>query len=84
MQHNGNIIPIEVKSGSTGSLRSLHAFMDTAPHNLAVRLYNGKLKTDHIFTLNGKKYLLLNLPYYLGGQIENYLDWVKSGRNPDQ
>lgn len=84
MQHEGDIIPIEVKSGSTGSLRSLHAFMDATPHNLAVRLYNGKLKTDQITTLNGKKYQLLNLPYYLGAQIEKYVDWVKSGKNSSQ
>lgn len=78
IQHDGEIIPIEVKSGATGSLRSLHVFMDAAPHSLAIRLYNGKVKTDQITTLSGKKYQLLNLPYYLGAQIEKYLDWIKS------
>lgn len=78
IQHDGLIIPIEVKSGSSGTLRSLHLFMDTAPHRFAVRLYNGKVKIDTITTPTGKEYLLLNLPYYLGAQIENYLTWMKT------
>jgi predicted AAA+ superfamily ATPase len=78
IQHDGLIIPIEVKSGSSGTLRSLHLFMDAAPHQFAVRLYNGKVKVDKITTQNGKEYLLLNLPYYLGAQIEKYLTWMKT------
>ncbi|WP_216823557.1 ATP-binding protein [Niastella vici] len=78
IQHDGLIIPIEVKSGSSGTLRSLHLFMDAAPHRFAVRLYNGKVKVDTITTPTGKEYLLLNLPYYLGAQIEKYLTWVKT------
>lgn len=75
--YDGLIIPVEVKSGSSGTLRSLHGFMDAAPHDIAVRLYNGKVKVDHINTLNGKEYRLLNLPYYLAMHIEKYLDWMK-------
>jgi uncharacterized protein len=78
IQYDGLIIPVEVKSGSSGTLRSLHNFMDAAPHHFAVRLYNGKVKVDKITTQNGKEYLLLNLPYYLGAQIEKYLTWMKT------
>lgn len=78
MQHDGYILPVEVKSGSSGTLRSLHAFMDAAPHDLAVRLYSGKVKIDHISTLNGKRYRLLSLPYYLSAHIEKYIDWMRS------
>lgn len=76
IQHDGKIIPIEVKSGASGTLRSLHLFIDTAPHRLAVRLYNGKIKLDKITTPNGKEYVLLNLPYYLAARIEDYLHWA--------
>ena len=75
--YEGLIIPVEVKSGTSGRLRSLHLFMDAAPHNLAVRLYNGAVKVDNVATLSGKEYLLLNLPYYLAAHIEKYLDWAR-------
>ncbi|MBY0482370.1 MAG: DUF4143 domain-containing protein [Chitinophagaceae bacterium] len=41
---DGLIIPIEVKSGKEGTLKSLHSFMDLAPHSMAIRLYAGELK----------------------------------------
>jgi uncharacterized protein len=75
---DGQIIPIEVKSGVTGRLRSLHHFMDGATTNLAVRIYGGKLSIDDLLTQNGKDFRLLNLPYYLTGKMESYLEWLKN------
>ncbi len=68
------IIPIEVKSGATGRLRSLHQFMDAAPHDIAVRFYSGHISQDTVQTLAGKSFQLLSLPYYLVGRIEAYLE----------
>ena len=73
------LIPIEVKSGATGTLRSLHEFMDRCNHDFAVRIYGGELKIDEIFTRKGKKYKLLNLPYFLSGWLDQYLDWFLKG-----
>jgi uncharacterized protein len=73
----GMLIPIEVKSGSEGKLRSLHLFMDSAPHNLAVRFYAGEVSITKASTLQGKGFNLLNLPYYSVSQIEKYLTWMK-------
>jgi uncharacterized protein len=73
---DGQIVPIEVKSGATGRLRSLHLYMDSAPHNLAIRIYSGALNIETITTPTGKNFKLLNLPYYLTGQIEKYLNWM--------
>jgi len=73
---DGLIIPIEVKSGKEGTLKSLHSFMDLAPHDMAIRLYAGELKITEAITQNGKKYQLLNLPYYLVSQIEKYILWL--------
>jgi uncharacterized protein len=75
---DGQIIPIEVKSAATGRLRSLHHFMDSAPTNLAVRIYGGKLSMDELTTQSGKDFRLLNLPYYLTGKMESYLEWLKN------
>ena len=80
INEGGRLIPIEVKSGFTGRLRSLHSFMDLVKHDLAVRLYGGPLKVDKVKTLQGKEYRLLNLPYYLAGKIEAYIRWMDSGQ----
>lgn len=74
--YEGKLIPIEVKSGKEGTLKSLHLFMDEAPHTLAIRFYSGELSITQSKTLTGKEYRLLNLPYYLGTQLEKYLEWV--------
>ncbi len=74
----GKLIPIEVKSGKEGTLRSLHLFMDEAPHPFAVRFYAGELTITQPETPSGKTYKLLNLPYYLGSQLKKYVYWFVS------
>jgi len=73
--YNSKLIPVEVKSGATGTLKSLHAFMDQADHSIAVRIYGGQLKVDQISTSNGKMYTLINLPYYLTAKVEDYIEF---------
>lgn len=72
--HAGEIIPVEVKYGSSGRLRSLHLFMEGAPHEMAVRLYAGPLKKEEAQTPSGKVFTLLNIPYYLAGKLAQYLE----------
>jgi hypothetical protein len=74
----GKLIPVEVKSGSEGRLRSLHLFIDAAPHNIAVRFYAGEVSVTKATTPGGKQFNLLNLPYYAVSQIEKYLAWVQT------
>lgn len=69
------VIPIEVKAGKAGRLRSLHEFIDRASHSYAVRVYSGRLKIDTINTIKGKKFFLLNLPFYLIGKLDSYLSY---------
>ncbi|CCK80723.1 MULTISPECIES: ATP-binding protein [Desulfobacula] len=78
IQYKNLLIPIEVKSAVTGRLRSLHQFIDRAPHKYAVRIYSGKLETNRISTLNGNDCTLLNIPFYLTGSINDYIDWMIS------
>ena len=70
----GKVIPVEVKSGATGRLRSLHQFIDFATHNFAVRIYSGKFNIEKAKTLAGKEFYLLNLPFYLTSKIKKYLN----------
>ena len=72
--YDQRLIPIEVKSGVSGKLRSLHQFMDVAPHDIAVRFYAGPQSVTAVTTTQGKPYRLLNLPYYLVSQLEKHLD----------
>ncbi len=73
----GKLIPIEVKSGTEGKLKSLHRFMDMAPHNLAVRFYAGEISVTKASTPTGKIFHLLNLPYYLVSKTDHYLNWLQ-------
>lgn len=67
------IIPIVVKSGEPGRLRSLHQFIDEAPHSFAIRLYAGNVNIRKASTLKGKPYYLLSLPYFLACRIPEHL-----------
>jgi len=69
------IIPIEVKAGKSGTLRSLHQFIDKTNHPYAVRFYSGEISKDQNTTPSGKNYHLLSLPYYLAGKLREYLEW---------
>lgn len=77
IQQGNQIIPIEVKSGSTGSLKSLHLFMGLKKFPVALRInsdfpskINVEIK-DH--TGNDIKYTLISIPFYLVGQIHRLL-----------
>lgn len=73
LPYDDMLIPIEVKSGATGKLRSLHRFIDEAPHNWAMRIYSGKFIIEDIKTIKGKGFKLINIPFYLIGQINKIL-----------
>ncbi|MEN8155922.1 MAG: AAA family ATPase [Bacteroidota bacterium] len=68
------LIPIEVKSGTIGKLRSLHQFIDQAPHSYAVRVYSGHYGITRAKTLSGKEFSLMNLPFYLIHRLPDYLE----------
>ena len=72
--HKGMLIPVEVKAGASGKLRSLHQFVDAAPHDWAVRFYSGQMAVEDAKTIAGKKYKLINLPHYMAGKLETVLN----------
>ncbi|MCK4677765.1 MAG: ATP-binding protein [Bacteroidales bacterium] len=74
VSHKGMLIPVEVKGGASGSLRSLHQFVDAAPHAWAVRFYSGKMAVENSRTIAGKNYKLINLPFYLAGKLDRILN----------
>lgn len=78
IQHNHYIIPIEVKAGTTGSLKSLHLFMKEKQSKLAIRINSGQpsFTPVHVKTSHGSnvEYNLLSIPFYLIGQLPRLLD----------
>lgn len=77
------LVPIEVKSGKQGRLRSLHQFVERSTHPFAVRLLNNQFSIETVTTPNGVEYQLMNLPYYLGSQLPKYIEWFVSNNNND-
>lgn len=73
----GKIVPIEVKSGSIGKIKSLQIYMNESPLNYAIRFYAGKFSLDKVKTQEGKDFYLLNLPYFLASKLEEYITWLK-------
>lgn len=73
LQYDSQVIPIEVKSGHNAKLRSLHLFMDEAPHDIAVRIWSQPFSIDKATTQKGKKFKLINLPFYYIGVLKEIL-----------
>ena len=72
-QYDNKVIPIEVKSGTNAKLRSLHQFMELAPHDIAVRVWPGMFSVDNLATPSGRPFRLVNLPLYYVGQLDKVL-----------
>lgn len=77
IQHGNKIVPIEVKAGSAGSLKSLHLFMGLKNLDTAIRI-NADLPTKTTVDVKGHNgnnihYTLLSIPFYLTGQIHRLL-----------
>ena len=71
--YDGLAIPIEVKSGHNSKLKSLHLFMENAPHDIALRIWSQAFSIDEVTATNGKKFKLVNLPFYYVGVIDKVL-----------
>ena len=75
--HESNIIPVEVRAGTSGSLKSLQVFLAEKKRNFAVRLNMDRPSLGTFASAIGGKggprnvsYTLLSLPLYLAGQLD--------------
>ena len=66
------VIPVEIKSGKEGTLKSLHQFVEHSSHPYAIRMYAGEFKVIETKTPGGTPYFLMNIPYYLGTKLPEY------------
>lgn len=78
LQHRSKIIPIEVKAGTIGSLKSLHRFMHLKKLSLAVRINSGPPSLSEMNVKdtqgNSVQYQLLSIPFYLIGELHRLLE----------
>ncbi|WP_052507057.1 ATP-binding protein [Desulfonatronovibrio magnus] len=79
--HGSQVLPVEVKAGKTGTLRSLHVFLHEKKSDFGVRL-NMDTPSLGRFTAHVRlkksstehEYTLLSLPLYLAGQLDRLLE----------
>lgn len=71
-----HVIPIEIKSGKAGTLRSLNLFMEKCAHSYAIRVYSGKRRLDTIQLPSGKTFFLYSMPYYLLPRLNEVIEWL--------
>ncbi|MCB1119083.1 MAG: hypothetical protein KDK65_03900, partial [Chlamydiia bacterium] len=67
IQFEGKVIPIEVKAGKTGHLRSLKQFMNTKPAPLGIHISEAPLSC---------KDRLLSVPFYLLSELPRLISAV--------
>lgn len=76
IEHNGHVLPIEVKAGTSGSLKSLHVFVVSKNTSLGIRFNtNSGLREEsraYFMGKGSKEFSLLSLPLYQIGQLERF------------
>ncbi len=89
--YDGIVIPVEVRSGTSGSLKSTHVFLAEKARRFAVR-FNMDHPSIGDFSVNlGSKaetksvsFTLLSLPLYLAGQLDRLIrEQYATGRKKD-
>jgi len=68
-----DIVPIEVKAGKSGTLRSLQQFVLHKQKNLAIRFDLNYPSIQHL-TFEGQEWALVSLPLYFAGRTYDVLD----------
>ncbi len=77
IQHENQVIPIEVKAGTTGTLKSLHQFMKEKKGRIAIRINSDIPRAGPVCVKDSSgssiEYNLLSLPFYLLGQLHRLI-----------
>ena len=81
IQQGNSILPAEVKSGKTGTLKSLHLFMELKHLSIALRFSTNTPVVETVTSSLPKseyRYTLVTLPLYLVGQTKRLMGSVYS------
>ena len=84
IQHENQIIPLEVKAGTTGRLKSLHQYMKEKKKVIALRINSDIPRLGPVYVKDSTgvsiEYNLLSLPFYLLGQIHRLIKSAEKKR----
>lgn len=82
IQHGNRVVPVEVKSGSAGSMKSLHQFMAEKNLYFAVRCNINQPSMDNLrlkTTLGTPvSYRLLSIPVYLTERLDELIEQAQN------
>jgi len=77
IQHENQIVPVEVKAGTSGTLRSLHQFMKEKKKPVAIRINSDTPRAGYVevkdSTQQALSYPLLSLPFYLVEEVHRLI-----------
>lgn len=80
IQHETKVIPIEVKAGTTGKMKSLQLFMGMKGYPLAIRINSDLPSIVQVKVINSigdaVDYQLLSIPFYLISQIHRLVELI--------
>lgn len=77
LESDGGVIPVEVKAGASGSLKSLHQFLWRSGQRVGLRFYSGSYADEQhrVRMADGElSYRLLSAPLYLAGLVGTELN----------
>ena len=72
LESDGGVVPVEVKAGASGSLKSLHQFLWRSGRRVGLRFFSGAYADEHhrVRMADGElSYRLLSFPLYLAGAV---------------
>ena len=86
VQVGAEVVPVEVKAGATGSMKSLHRYLIEKQRDFGVRI-NGDRPSYVKTTYADEKgtvhpFRLLSLPFYMCGQLKRLVQAVHDGDAP--
>lgn len=78
VQHGNSVIPVEVKAGSSGKLKSLHLFMNLKKLPIAVRFFSGSPQIQDVVIKEAQgntiNYQLRSMPLYMVSELHRLLE----------
>jgi uncharacterized protein len=86
IQVGTRVVPVEVKAGATGKLRSLHMMVSEKKLDLAVRVSSAPLQRRQVATSlpvgAQRNFCLLSVPFYLVSEIPRLVRAIRKARKP--
>jgi len=86
LQHRNRVLPLEIKSGNAGSMKSLHQFMSDKKLDLAIRCNTNlpSFETVNVKTTLGVpvSYRLFSIPLYLAERLYDLVDMMQGSLYP--